>query len=150
MATFNITEQEKQIVYKSLLFQRQELKRQLEDIDSLINKYKNESSVHGVTQTPIITSIRKQREPSEDSVSDKVLEVLNESETPLTSRGILNAIKKKYIEVNELSKDEDRKYMARVSATLSNRIKSNMIDKIKDDGKDPVYFIKKGQQLVVL
>ncbi len=144
MTTFNITEQEKKIVYESLLFQRKELKSKLDAIDSLINKYRDEKPQNVISIAP---EKRSYENSTDDNISERVFEVLAESDTFLTSRNIVDAIKAKYIEVKELNKEEDRKYIGKVSATLSNRIKTGKIEKIKEDGKDPVYFIKKGQQI---
>jgi len=146
MAQYDITDHEKNIVYRSLIFQRQDLKRQLDDLDAVINKYRGENQT---STTPAITSLTKVRAAQGDGdIQGKVIEALTNADTFLTSRQILNSIKERYIEVKEMDSAADRKYMANVSAILTTKIKQGIVDRVKDDGKDAVYFIKNGQQSV--
>lgn len=143
MGKLNFNEVEQHLMLKSLIYQRDELQKQLLDINSLIAKCKGENiddnKVVGLP-TP-----QRQRLSADNQLMDKMFSVLNTIPEYLTSRQILEQIKKEHEDVRNLDKTSERKYMAILSARLTKAYSDGIIDKIKNEGKDAIYGIKKGQ-----
>ena len=128
---------------KSLLFQRQDLQKQLDDINALIVKCKGGIPNHD----NVVGMPKRTRSTSDNQIGERMMEILSASDMYLTSRQILEAIKNRYEDVRGLDKVSERKYMANLSARLTKGFSDGDIDKNKIEGKDATYGIKKEQFL---
>lgn len=145
MSKLNFNEVEQHLMLKSLQFQRDELQKQLDGINALISKCKGED-----TSDPKVIGVlkRTRSSTSDNQISERMVSILGRSNQHLTSRQILEEIKKIHPDVKELDKTEERKYMANLSARLTKGVTDGEIDRIKHEGKDAIYGIKKGQPKV--
>jgi hypothetical protein len=142
MAVQYFSENQKQIMMKSLMFQRQDLKKQIDELDALISQIRSELTVGNPIDIQLRTRSRNRTDEGRDQFNERVIEVLSNSFDALTSRQIVNQIKEKYIEIKNLDKVGDRKYMANISATITNKLKDGSIIRLKEEGKDATYKLK--------
>lgn len=127
---------------KSLMFQRQDLKKQIDELDALINQLKSELTVGNPIDNQQKTRVRNRSIDGGDQFTERLTEVLSNTSDALTSRQIVNEIKNRYLEIKNLDKAGDRKYMANISATITNKLKDGSIIRYKEEGKDAVYKLK--------
>jgi PP-loop superfamily ATP-utilizing enzyme len=141
MGKLTLNEVEQHLVLRSLIFQRDDLQGQLDEINALISKARGEESYDKKPGT----AVKRTRTPSDNQISERMLTVLNETAEYLTTRQVFEQIQKRHEEVRQLDKGAERKYVANLSARLTKSFSDGIIDKIKHEGKDALYGIKKGQ-----
>lgn len=137
-----LNDSERQLILTSLELKRENLLADLQEIEQLIYKAKNNDVIDNSVIINNNNAKRRKRNPNAKNTTWlKINEILLDSENPMTSRDILKELYKEY--PNDLEQAEDRKNIAIISSILSEKVNDGLIIKINTDREQTKFKLNK-------